>query len=199
MSITIVTLIMAILISAMAGYIITDKTSVGGMKKAIMDNARLETEMDGLKAQLEPVSKENIFRVLTELGIRARYDNDGDIIFSHLGANYSILLDRLPMISISTSYDLKDRGLDWRLMKEAADHITDSLIMVKFKLGDGESIDIYTVSYENNLASFRANLFRYLEIIERAAQDHGQYYRERLACGNEQPDEQIPDGPKILS
>lgn len=199
MSITIVTLIMAILISAMAGYIITDKTSAGGMKKALMDNTRLEADMEGLKTQLEPVTKENIFRTLVEIGIRARYDNDGDVMFSHLGVNYSILLDRLPMISVSKTYDLKDANLDWRLMKEAADHVTDSLVMVKFRVSEGESMDIYTVSYENNLASLKANLFRYLEILERASQDHGQYYQERMAGSDEQPDEQFPEVPKILS
>lgn len=200
MNITIITLIMAVLISAMAAYIITDKTSAGEKYKALAERARLEAVCDDLGKQLAGLDKDGILHCLTDdLGLDAKMDPDGDILFSHLGANYAIMTGRLPQISIAKTFDLKDSDLDWDLMQEAADRATDSVVMVKFRVIPKEDLSAYVVAYEQTMAGFKANIFRYLEIIEKAMEEHASHYRNRSEGYQELPDEQMPDAPKILS
>ena len=194
------TLILAVVITALTAFIITDKTSLGSLKKALRDNVMLEDSNSILWRQMGPVESGAIQSTLkAELGLDAEFDKEGDVVVTHLGSRYVISTDRLPQISVRKIFNLKDANLDWDRMKEAASRATNDIVMVKFGIVEGESLVAYIVTYDQNMSSFKANLFRYLEIIERAVQVHEQYYQERMAGGDEQPDDQLPDAPKILS
>lgn len=200
MNISLLTLILAVVITALTAYIITVKTSLGSLKKALRDNVMLEDSNSILWRRLGPVESGAIQSTLkAELGLDAEFDKEGDVVFTHLGNRYVISTDRLPQIAVRNIFNLKDADLDWRLMKEAASRATDDIVMVKFGIIEGESLEAHIVAYEQNMSSFKANLFRYLEIIERAVQVHEQYYREGMVGADEQPDDQLPDAPKILS
>lgn len=200
MNISLLTLILAVVITALTAYIITDKTSLGSLKKALRDNVMLEDSNSILWRRLGPVESGAIQSTLkAELGLDAEFDKEGDIVFTHLGNRYVISTDRLPQIAVRKIFNLKDADLDWERLKEAASCATNDIVMVKFGIVEGESLEAYIVAYEQNMSSFKANLFKYLEIIERAVQVHEQYYQERMVGDDEQPDEQLPDAPKILS
>lgn len=200
MNISLLTLILAVVITALTAYIITDKTSLGSLKKALRENVMLEDSNTILWKQMGPVESGAIQSTLkAELGLDAEFDKEGDVVFTHLGSRYVISTDRLPQIAVRKVFNLKDADLDWERMKEAASRATDDIVMVKFGIVEGESLEVYVVAYEQNMSSFKANLFRYLEIIERAVEEHGQYYQERQGGFDERPDEQIPEAPKILS
>lgn len=200
MNISLLTLILAVVITALTAYIITDKTSLGSLKKALRDNVMLEDSNSILWRRLGPVESGAIQSTLkAELGLDAEFDKEGDIVFTHLGNRFVISTDRLPQIAVRKIFNLKDADLDWERMKEAASRATNDIVMVKFGIVEGESLEAYIVAYEQNMSSFKANLFKYLEIIERAVQEHEQYYQERMVGDDEQPDDQLLDTPKILS
>ena len=200
MNISLLTLILAVVITALAAFIITDKTSLGSLKKAFRENVMLEDSNSILWRRLGPVESGAIQSTLkAELGLDAEFDKEGDVVVTHLGNRYVISTDRLPQIAVRKIFNLKDADLDWERMKEAASRATNDIVMVKFRIVEGESLEAYIVAYEQNMSSFKANLFKYLEIIERAVQEHEKYYQERMVGDDEQPDDQLPDTPKILS
>ena len=91
--------------------------------------------------------------------------------FMILGESYSVMTDRLPVVTLFKGYTLDKTKYDMDLLKQAFHRLSDDMIMVKaFVNDDDETVSFRVIALEYCFGNFCASLGRSIDIINEAVE-----------------------------
>ena len=112
----------------------------------------------------DELTAEGIAQAIRTEGYVPEVDKDC-VRFKVQGEVYTVGTDRLPLIFILKAYEMDPKEYDTDLLKEAGRRMSERIIMAKFGVDD-DSITCFVAALDRNYDSFRANLSRYITIID---------------------------------
>ena len=180
--------------------------------KELAENSKEMREVNmGMKKMFSTMNDEGAGKdELTVEGIAQAIRREGSfpevekecVRFKVQGETYTIGTNKLPTFIIGKSYELKPKEYDLDLLREAGHRMSDRIIMAKMDV-DEDSISCYIIALDRNFDSFRANLARYIDIIDdghrKAAEEYDKLLKEmrekaelsRLALPTPKPETKI--------
>lgn len=115
------------------------------------------------------ITLESVESVISELGLKPVRGEDWVEFTLTEAPHYSIIIDQLPMVFVSRSYNVDPADWDMELFKQAAHRLSDELAMVKAIVDEKPgsiTLRFLVAAIERTTSSLKSNLMTYVELIK---------------------------------